>query len=227
VAVPGGAIARIAPDIAETEATRTIDVRGRTVVPGLIDLHAHVFEGINRTGVNPDLGGVYSGVTTIVDAGSAGAATFGIPPSCPTARPEVMPFRTSARPGSPRCRHHRGEQRSTSRHGAGRPGEQGPDPRDQGAHGVARARDHGHGDAEAGQAGRQGERRQADGAHRRHREALRSQGDPLAAPILEKGDILTHYFTANPGVLDGNGKLVPEAREAPTAGCGSTPPTGA
>ena len=34
-------------------------------------------------------------------------------------------------------------------------------------------------------------------------------------PLLEQGDILTHYFTANPGgVLDGNGKLVPEAREA-------------
>jgi dihydroorotase len=34
-------------------------------------------------------------------------------------------------------------------------------------------------------------------------------------PLLETGDILTHYFTANPGgVLDANGKLVPEAREA-------------
>jgi dihydroorotase len=30
--------------------------------------------------------------------------------------------------------------------------------------------------------------------------------------LLEKGDILTHYFTANPGgALDGNGRLVPEA----------------
>ena len=38
-------------------------------------------------------------------------------------------------------------------------------------------------------------------------------------PLLEKGDILTHYFTANPGgVLDGNGKLVPEAREAADRG---------
>ena len=45
-------------------------------------------------------------------------------------------------------------------------------------------------------------------------------------PILEEGDILTHYFTANPGgVLDGNGKLVPEARRRRTAGCGSTPRT--
>ena len=34
-------------------------------------------------------------------------------------------------------------------------------------------------------------------------------------PLLEQGDILTHYFTANPGgVLDGNGKLVPEVRSA-------------
>jgi dihydroorotase len=33
--------------------------------------------------------------------------------------------------------------------------------------------------------------------------------------LLEPGDILTHYFTPNPGgVLDANGRLVPEAREA-------------
>jgi dihydroorotase len=38
-------------------------------------------------------------------------------------------------------------------------------------------------------------------------------------PLLDEGDILTHYFTANPGgVLDGNGKLVPEAREAADRG---------
>src|SRR5207244_6777542 len=93
VAVQGGTIARIAPNIPATEASRTINVRGKIVAPGLLDLHAHVFEGVNRTGVNPDLGGVYSGVTTIVDAGSAGAATFGgwrhILPHCHT---EIIPF---------------------------------------------------------------------------------------------------------------------------------------
>jgi dihydroorotase len=37
--------------------------------------------------------------------------------------------------------------------------------------------------------------------------------------LLEPGDILTHYFTPNPGgVLDANGKLVPEAREAAARG---------
>ena len=77
VAVDNGVIAQVAAGIAPAEASRVIEVGGKLVTPGLIDLHAHVFEGVNRTGVNPDLGGVYSGVTTIVDAGSAGAATFG------------------------------------------------------------------------------------------------------------------------------------------------------
>jgi len=77
IAVQDGVIARIATDIPSAEATRTIEVAGKIVTPGLIDLHAHVFEGFNRSGVHPDLGGVHAGVTTIVDAGSAGAATFG------------------------------------------------------------------------------------------------------------------------------------------------------
>ena len=94
IAVENGLIARIAAGIAPAEAARVLDVRGKIVTPGLIDVHAHVFEGINRNGVNPDLGGVYAGVTTIVDAGSAGSATFGgfprhIIPRCHT---EIVPF---------------------------------------------------------------------------------------------------------------------------------------
>src|SRR5215468_6059247 len=94
LAVANGVIADIAPEIAPAAATRVIEVRGKIVTPGLIDLHAHVFEGFTLTGVNPDLAGVYAGVTTIVDAGSAGAATFGgftrhIIPHCHT---EIVPF---------------------------------------------------------------------------------------------------------------------------------------
>src|SRR5574341_690844 len=94
VAVQDGLIARIAPDIPSAEATRTIAVAGKIVTPGLIDLHAHVFEGVNRTGVHPDLGGVHAGVSTIVDAGSAGAATFGAFPRhiIPRCHTEVIPF---------------------------------------------------------------------------------------------------------------------------------------
>src|SRR3990167_8972479 len=57
VAVEHGVIARVAPGIAPAEAARVIEVGGKLVTPGLIDLHAHVFEGVNRTGVNPDLAG--------------------------------------------------------------------------------------------------------------------------------------------------------------------------
>ena len=88
-----------------------IEVGGKLVTPGLIDLHAHVFEGFNRTGVNPDLGGVYSGVTTIVDAGSAGAATFGgwrhILPQLPH-RDHPVPAHLPDRAGH-HARHHRRE----------------------------------------------------------------------------------------------------------------------
>jgi len=93
VAVENGVIARIAPGIAPSEAARLIEVGGKIVTPGLIDVHAHVFEGVNRTGVNPDLGGVYAGVTTIVPATSSRTAT---PRSCRSS--------TSARRGWRRSR---------------------------------------------------------------------------------------------------------------------------
>ena len=94
IAVQDGKIASIAPGIPVEEATRVIDVQGKTVTPGLIDLHAHVFSGVISNGVHPDLGGVRSGVTTLVDAGSSGCATFGgfpnhIIPNCHT---EIIPF---------------------------------------------------------------------------------------------------------------------------------------
>ena len=77
VAVNDGRISELAPNLEPTGAERVIDVSGKLVTPGLIDLHTHVYEGVNQTAVNPDLAGVLSGVTTLVDAGSAGCYTFG------------------------------------------------------------------------------------------------------------------------------------------------------
>lgn len=54
----------------------SIDVKGCFVVPGLIDLHAHVFPGATEMGIEADLAGVCQGVTTLVDAGSAGVNHF-------------------------------------------------------------------------------------------------------------------------------------------------------
>ena len=77
VAVTDGVISAVAPDINPSGAARVINVNGNIVIPGMIDLHTHVYEGINQNGINPDLAGVRSGVTTVLDAGSAGCYTFG------------------------------------------------------------------------------------------------------------------------------------------------------
>src|SRR5437879_6243878 len=94
VAVSDGTIAEIATAIDASQAKRVVDVKGKTVTPGLIDLQTHVFDGVAHNGVHPDLAGVRAGVTTVVDAGSSGAATFGAFPKhiLPRSETEVLPF---------------------------------------------------------------------------------------------------------------------------------------
>ena len=63
---------RLAPGLDEP----VVDARGLLVVPGLIDIHVHVFPGASHYGIAPDPHCLGTGVTTVVDAGSAGALTF-------------------------------------------------------------------------------------------------------------------------------------------------------
>src|SRR5215469_11488818 len=222
IAVQDGTIARIAPTIAREEATRVLEVAGKIVTPGLIDLHAHVFEGFNSTGVHPDLGGVYAGVTTIVDAGSSGCATFtGFPrhiiPHCKT---EIIPFLHICQTGL-----------ATN-----------PDIIAESSinlEGTLRVADQYKGLICGIKARMVSPALEIFGMEmpRLAKRAARESGiklmvhigdterryDPTVIrrllPMLEQGDILTHYFTANPGgVLDGNGRLVPEAWEAAKTG---------
>ncbi len=81
VAIEAGKIASIAPSIAVEEASRVVEVKGKVVTPGLIDIHTHVYHGVNANGVDADVGGVRASVTTMVDAGSSGCDTFGGFPS--------------------------------------------------------------------------------------------------------------------------------------------------
>ncbi|WP_155371851.1 amidohydrolase/deacetylase family metallohydrolase [Catellatospora vulcania] len=73
VAVTGGRIAAVGPDLLREGVREVVDVRGRLVTPGLVDLHTHVFAGATYWGIDPDPAAWCSGVTTWVDAGSAGA----------------------------------------------------------------------------------------------------------------------------------------------------------
>ena len=51
VAIGNGRIALVEEDLAWVQADRTLDVAGKVVVPGLIDLHAHVYAGVTIFGI--------------------------------------------------------------------------------------------------------------------------------------------------------------------------------
>jgi len=77
VAIRDGRIALVQADILPASAREVIDVSGRLVLPGLIDTHAHVYQYVTgRFGMNADLVGVQSGVTTLVDQGGPSCMTL-------------------------------------------------------------------------------------------------------------------------------------------------------
>ena len=76
VAIAGGKIAAIAPNIDVAQADRTVPVAGRIVTPGLVDLHTHGFAGISHWGIDLDPYCIARGVTTAIDAGTSGSDSF-------------------------------------------------------------------------------------------------------------------------------------------------------
>ncbi|HXV48789.1 MAG TPA: amidohydrolase/deacetylase family metallohydrolase, partial [Candidatus Binatia bacterium] len=72
VGVIGDRVAVIQANIPRTNAKRVIDVSGCYVTPGLIDFHVHSYWGVNPYGCNLDALCLATGVTTTMDAGSAG-----------------------------------------------------------------------------------------------------------------------------------------------------------
>ena len=67
-----GRVANVARDLPVRGTVEVLDVTGHLVVPGLIDLHTHVYEGVSFFGIEADDLCPRTGVTTVVDAGSAG-----------------------------------------------------------------------------------------------------------------------------------------------------------
>src|SRR5680860_980748 len=76
VAFSGGRVATVAESIDHSEAAHSVNAAGKYVIPGLVDAHVHIFEGVSHYGINADATCLGHGATTVVDAGSAGADTF-------------------------------------------------------------------------------------------------------------------------------------------------------
>ena len=222
VAVEAGKIARVAPGIPVEEAVRVIDVPGKLVTPGLIDLHTHVYDGVNGNGVRADLGGVNAGVTTMVDAGSAGCDTFGGFPKhiIPNNDTEIICFLHICRTGlattpdifSPSSIDLDNTIRVVSENRDVITGIKArmvsPALEIMGMEMPRLAK------RAAKEAGVKLMVHIGDTEKRYDPNVIRE-----LLPILEEGDIVTHLFTANPGgILDEKGELVPEAKEAKDRG---------
>jgi dihydroorotase len=225
IRVRNGKIDAIGNDLEVGDAT-VIDVKDHIVTPGLIDVHLHLMKGLGAFGVDPDIFGVGSGVTTVVDAGSAGHTLLNVFRNYVTdnAKTRVLNYVNLSTLG----------------------GVSGPgysilaDPRLIDETKIEQAVE-AHRDiivgikiiATGGALGAQG---------LKPLERARKLGDALKLPLLvhigeswtkdsapvhvgdvlkylRAGDIVTHMFTVHPGgLLDANGKLWPQVRDAKESG---------
>jgi dihydroorotase len=77
VGLIGARVAAIGTNLlAQGVRSEVVDASGLVVTAGWVDLHTHVYWGVAPLGVDADAHCLRRGVTTAVDAGSAGASTF-------------------------------------------------------------------------------------------------------------------------------------------------------
>jgi dihydroorotase len=77
VGISGARITAVDTAIPAAAAHQVIDVTGKIVIAGMIDTHAHVYQYVTgRFGLNADMVGVRSGVTTLVDQGGPSCMTI-------------------------------------------------------------------------------------------------------------------------------------------------------
>ncbi|MCD6032164.1 MAG: amidohydrolase, partial [Thermomicrobiales bacterium] len=76
VAIRGGRVVEVAPNLDRSAARDVIDAAGAIVTPGLVDLHTHVYWGATYWGIEADPVAARTGVTTWLDVGSSGSYSW-------------------------------------------------------------------------------------------------------------------------------------------------------
>jgi dihydroorotase len=76
VAFKDGKVSQVADHIDPSDAVTSVNLDGKFVTPGLIDLHGHYDQAAMVMAVDPDSSALPNGVTTGVDAGSVGFANY-------------------------------------------------------------------------------------------------------------------------------------------------------
>jgi dihydroorotase len=76
IGIRNAVIAALEPEIPAARAAQTIDAGGKLVIPGIVDLHAHVFPQGSAIGLPADELVPFTATTTYVSAGDAGANNF-------------------------------------------------------------------------------------------------------------------------------------------------------
>lgn len=96
-----GRIVEIGSSLQTSADVREIPMDGVCVSPGWMDLHTHVFEDYGLFSLSPGQIGLHCGVTTLVDAGSAGALNYALFERnvVRTARETVLAYVNVASPG--------------------------------------------------------------------------------------------------------------------------------
>jgi len=222
VAFKDGLVAQVAERIDPASATTAINVSGKLITPGLIDLHGHFYHGSSGTSVHPDRICLSSGTTTGIDAGSAGCQNY------PAMRDYVFP---AHRTRLLAFLHIGGVGLALNRLTGGGLHDMRVIDVDQTADAIknnpgfcfgVKVRMHvnavAYWDAHTAM---KAARAAADQAGTRL--MVHVSGTPIPLPeVLEylgPGDIATHAFNGNPeSIMDGRGKVRPEARAAAERG---------
>src|SRR3954451_879049 len=81
VGIADGRVAAVEETLPREAAAESVEAEGLLVTPGLVDLHTHAFPDVTYWGVDADALAPAAGVTTWIDAGSAGGCPIrGFPP---------------------------------------------------------------------------------------------------------------------------------------------------